>query len=196
MSFFKKVKDRFTAPKANVTLQLNKSSYGLGENVEGTLAAASNEEFDCKEVRIEFQCVERKKRMVSQYDAVIKTQVMKEVEDTATLWQARPVLTGPMHISTGFQQSYPVSINIPAGARPSYHSIEDNITWSLKGVIAIDGRPDVTSRTIEIQVLPMSAAPTVKEIIREVVMVPCKYCRALMPETDTVCPNCGARRTD
>jgi RNA polymerase subunit RPABC4/transcription elongation factor Spt4 len=26
-------------------------------------------------------------------------------------------------------------------------------------------------------------------------MIPCKYCGVLMPQTDTVCPNCGARRT-
>jgi RNA polymerase subunit RPABC4/transcription elongation factor Spt4 len=26
-------------------------------------------------------------------------------------------------------------------------------------------------------------------------MIPCKYCGVLMPQTETVCPNCGARRT-
>jgi len=33
-----------------------------------------------------------------------------------------------------------------------------------------------------------------KEIIKEVVMVPCSYCGGLMPQTSTFCPNCGARR--
>ena len=33
-----------------------------------------------------------------------------------------------------------------------------------------------------------------KEIIKEVVMVPCSYCGGLMPQTATFCPNCGARR--
>jgi len=34
-----------------------------------------------------------------------------------------------------------------------------------------------------------------KEIItKEVVMVSCEYCRALMPQTSTFCPECGARR--
>jgi hypothetical protein len=195
MSIFKKMKNRFTAPNASVTVQLTKGSFGLGENIEGTLTARSNEEFDCTEIRLEFQCVEKKKRMVTQYDAATKSQVLREVEDTATLWSARPTLSGPLHIPTGFSQSYPVNLNIPAGGTPSFHSIGENVAWSLKGVIAIDGRPDVTSQTIGIQVLPMSASPVVKEIIHEVVMVPCKYCKALMPETETVCPNCGARRT-
>lgn len=34
-----------------------------------------------------------------------------------------------------------------------------------------------------------------KEIItKEVVMIPCEYCKALMPQTSSFCPNCGARR--
>jgi hypothetical protein len=34
-----------------------------------------------------------------------------------------------------------------------------------------------------------------QEFIREVVMIPCRYCGALLPQTNTSCPNCGARRT-
>ncbi len=43
-------------------------------------------------------------------------------------------------------------------------------------------------------------APLVKEvketevITREVVMIHCAYCKGLMPQTSTFCPNCGARR--
>ena len=33
-----------------------------------------------------------------------------------------------------------------------------------------------------------------KEVIKEVVMIPCKHCGGLMPQTSTFCPNCGARR--
>ncbi len=34
-----------------------------------------------------------------------------------------------------------------------------------------------------------------REVIREVVMIPCKYCGALFQQTETFCPHCGARRT-
>ena len=39
-------------------------------------------------------------------------------------------------------------------------------------------------------------AKTVKEkvIVKEVVMLPCKYCGSLMPQTSTFCSHCGARR--
>ena len=33
-----------------------------------------------------------------------------------------------------------------------------------------------------------------REIVKEVVMIPCRYCGGLMPELSTFCPNCGARR--
>ena len=29
-------------------------------------------------------------------------------------------------------------------------------------------------------------------IVKEVVMVPCRYCEGLIPNTATFCPNCGA----
>ena len=32
-------------------------------------------------------------------------------------------------------------------------------------------------------------------IVHQVVMIPCKYCGALMDQLVTVCPNCGAKRT-
>jgi hypothetical protein len=106
-------------------------------------------------------------------------------------------MSGPVHLASGFSQKYPVNINIPAGGRQTYHSVDQNVAWSLKGVIAIEGRPDVTSSTVEIQVAPPSASPVIKEkeILREVVMIPCKYCGTLMVQTETLCPKCGARRT-
>jgi hypothetical protein len=42
-------------------------------------------------------------------------------------------------LAGSFSQNYPVNINIPAGGRPTYLSIDQNVAWSLKGVIAIEG---------------------------------------------------------
>ena len=197
MSFFKKIKDRVTSPNAKIVIQLNKISFALGENVEGTATITSNEEFDAKEVRCEFQSVETKKNVSMRFDPAMNRSVPKEVTESATLYSARPPISGPLHLTPGFSQNYPLSINVPAGGRPTFHGVDQNITWSLKGVIAIDGRPDVTTSTMEIEVLPQAAQPVIKEkeIIREVVMIPCKYCGALMQQTETVCPNCGGKRT-
>ena len=197
MSFFKKFKDKLTSPKARVSVQLNKSTFELGESAEGTLTVNSDEEFDAKEVRCELQCVEEAKRVKYVNDPALNRQVMKEVQESATLYSGKPAFAGPMHVTSGFSQTFPCKMNIPAGGRPTFKSIDSKVTWTIKGVISIDGRPDVTGPVTEIQVTPPSATPVVreKEIVREIVMIPCKYCGTLMPQTETACSNCGAKRT-
>jgi hypothetical protein len=197
MSFFKKFKDKLTSPKARVSLQLTKNTFELGEMAEGTLSVSSEEEFDAKEVRCEISCVEEAKRMKYVNDPALNRQVMREVQESATLYSAKPAFAGPLHIASGFSQTFPCKVSIPAGGRPTFKSIDSKVTWTIKGTICIDGRPDVTGPTTEIQVTPPSASPIVreKEILREIVMIPCKYCGALMPQTETACPNCGAKRT-
>jgi len=31
-------------------------------------------------------------------------------------------------------------------------------------------------------------------IVKEIVMIPCRYCGGLVPQTAVFCPNCGAKR--
>ena len=198
MSFFKSIKNRLTPPKANISLKLNKTSFALGENVEGTLTISSSEDIQATEIRCEIECVEETKTTTQVWDEARRNYVTKPVSASATLYSGKPTLSGPLKMSNGYTGSFPLSTNIPAGGRPTYKSVNDNIAWSIKGVIAIDGRPDVTSTKTEIQVLQQSAAPAgpvTKEVIREVVLIPCKYCGALMQQTETACPHCGGKRT-
>jgi hypothetical protein len=198
MSLFKRVKDRLTSPKARVSLQLGKDSFVLGENAEGTIVVSSDEEFDAEEIRTEIECVEKAKRVRYEYDSLAKRDVQREVEESRTLYSAKPQAAGPLHITQGFSRSFPVSVNIPAAGTPTFHGFDPRVSWFVKGVIAVHGRPDVTSLPTEIQVYQASAeaASPEKEVIREVVVIktPCKNCGALMPETDTFCPNCGAKK--
>jgi hypothetical protein len=43
--------------------------------------------------------------------------------------------------------------------------------------------------------LPSVTVREKETIIKEIVMIPCKYCGGLMPQASVFCPNCGARRT-
>ena len=197
MSFFKKFTNKFTAPEANVQLKLGRYSVALGENLDGSVTVSSKEDFESTEVRCEIQCVEQAKVIKQVYDATLKRSVPQEVQDSAVLFAAKPVLSGPKHIGNGETRDFPVNINIPAGGRATYQGIDRRVTWTVKGVVAVDGRPDVVSRLAEIQVTLPNAQPVIreKEIIRQVVMIPCKYCGGLMDQMATVCPNCGAKRT-
>ena len=197
MGLFKKFTNKFTAPEASLQLNLNQCSVALGENLEGTLIVSSKEDLDAEEVRCEIQCVEHAKVVRQVYDAKLGRTLPQQVQDSAVLFSARPVLCGPTHLGNGEARNLALKVNIPAGGQPTYQSIDRRVMWTIKGVVAVDGRPDVTSRTAEIQVTPPSAQPVIreKEIVREVVMIPCKYCSSLMEQTLTCCPNCGAKRT-
>jgi len=57
---------------------------------------------------------------------------------------------------------------------------------------------DMIYRQIENLKQPRKGDRTIREketITKEVVMIPCKYCGALMPQTSLFCNNCGAKKT-
>lgn len=45
-----------------------------------------------------------------------------------------------------------------------------------------------------VTLVPVKEKETNEIITKEVVMIPCKFCEALMPQTSTFCPNCGAKK--
>ncbi|MCW4044202.1 MAG: sporulation protein [Candidatus Bathyarchaeota archaeon] len=195
--FFKKFTNKFTAPNATVQLKLGQYSVALGENLEGTLTVSSNEDFDATEVRCEISCVERAVVIRQEYDPQLRRMLPRQVQESSVLFAAKPVLSGPLHLANGETRDFPLSINIPAGGRATLQGMDRSVTWSIKGVVAVDGRPDVTSSVAGLQVVQPSAQPVIKEkeVVRQVVMIPCKYCGMLMDQLVTVCPNCGAKRT-
>jgi hypothetical protein len=195
MSFLKKLKEKVTKPKANVSLNLNKNMFTLGEDLEGVLIVASEEEFDIMEIRVEFKCIESKKKGRWEWNEQTRRQEWKEFWETAILHSKDVKISGELHLTEGYKKEFLFKTNIPAGARESYKSVDGSVIWSVKGVLAIKGRPDVTSDIVEVQVIKSPVAPTVvKEIVREVVMIPCAYCGKLMPQTSTLCQYCGAPR--
>jgi len=197
IGFFRRLKERVTKPKATVALSLSKSAFGLGEDLNGTLVVTSAEEFDATELRAEFRCVEKKKKGKYEWNEQTKRNEWKEYWETATLHSADVKVSGEFHLTLGYRREFPFSTNIPAGGRESYKSVDASVTWSIKGVLAIKERPDITSETVEVQVIKPPAAPTMvkeKEVVREVVMIPCAYCGTLIPQISIFCPNCGARR--
>jgi len=196
-SFFKKFTNKLTAPEANVQLQLSSYCVPLGENLTGNITVASKEEFDATEIRCEVQCVQQAKAVRYIYDAALRRNTLREVDETATIFSIKPILNGPTHISQGEMKNFPLNINIPSGSQPTYVGIDRRVTWNVKGVVAVDGRPDATTKIADIQVIIPAAQPVIreKEIIRQIVMIPCKFCGTLMDQTAITCNNCGAKRT-
>ena len=197
MGFLKKFTNRLTAPKASVQLKFECNCMALGENLAGVLAVYAMEDFEATEVRCELQCIEKAQVIKQVYDSELKRTIPRSVEESAVLFSTRPVLSGPTQLACGATKDFPFNVNLPAGGRPTYQAVDRRVTWTIKGVVAVNDRPDITSSTAEIQVIAQTAQPVIKEkeILREIVMIPCRYCSGLMEQTVTVCPNCGAKRT-
>jgi hypothetical protein len=199
MGFLKKFTNKLTSPEASVQLRLSNYSVSLGENIQGNLNVISKEDFESTEVRCEIVCIEQAKVIREVYDSSIKRSIPKMVDESAVIYSAKPTLSGPTHFANGENRSIPLNFNIPAGSRPTYTGMDRRVSWTIKGVVAVDGRPDKTTESSEIQVmaptLQAQVVTTQREVIRTVVMIPCRYCQGLMDQTLTVCPNCGAKRT-
>lgn len=152
----------FKAPKATISMNINKENPNLGETIEGTVTVASQEEFDAAEVRVELLAYERLKpggglirdaqensetRLYSQPGQ--NTQASASAE--YAMYRGQSKLSQKFRITNGFNQQFPFKITVPANLGPTFQGIRrDNRwlqrTWLLKGVLAVSGRPDVETR--------------------------------------------------
>lgn len=199
MGFLKKLHDKVSAPNGNLELRLDSWSVPLGQSLVGSLVFNAEEDFDCTEVRCEVDCVETARVIRYAYDPNVRRSLPRESTETACLYAIKPTFSGSRHFIKGETPSFPVNIQIPSASRVTYNGIDQKLVWTIKGVIAVDGRPDITTNTVEFQVVP--PAPVINQpqpqVVKEVVIVkiPCKYCQTLFNQLDTFCPNCGAKRT-
>ena len=180
----------FRKPKTKVTFKIPKRTITLGANIDGTITVSSKEEFDATEVRAELRCIEKRRRERWVYNERLRRNIRHEYWDSATLHAEDLKASGSLHIVPGFKKTFAIKVNIPAGGRETLDGMDANVTWFIKGVVGVEDRPDPTSETIELQVVRSAMLPT-KE---EVEMVPCEYCRSLMPSNSSACPICGAPR--
>lgn len=189
MGFFK----RLTKPKTSVSMTIPNPTIELGDFLKGSIAVSSEDEYGATEIRAELRCIEKRKREGWVYDKRRKRQVRRVYWDIATLHSADVKLSGELHLIPGFRKTFPIHVNIPAAGRESFDGLDANVSWFIKGVVAIKGRPDVTSDPSELQVIKPMATSTATRT-PEIIMVPCEYCDGLMPQTVTQCSNCGAPR--
>lgn len=86
--------------------------------------------------------------------------------------------------------------------RPAWYQIKAAGLDSTSGLrwrtTTTDTEAKTFARFIEDQIsmreIPTPSAREREVITKEVVMIKCSYCGALMPQTATFCPNCGAKR--
>jgi hypothetical protein len=199
MSFRKWLSDKVKAPQAKMELALQKSQFFLGEPVSGTAKICSDEEFDVTEVAVLLTCTESVKKTRTTTNQYGSQQ--SEYWDSGEIYRAKCLLFQAARVPQGFNASYPFTLPVPTAAKETFYSIDRYVKWHLYPIFEVKGRPDIQKTTYEVLIEKRQtpaqqqyAAPVVKEVVKEVVLIPCSYCGALMPQTSIFCPNCGARR--
>jgi hypothetical protein len=196
MSFRKWLSNKVSTPNATLALFLEKNKFSLGEQLRGKATISSEEEIEVTEVSVILTCSEsvKKTRITSsQYG----TQ-QSEYWDSGEIYKTKHVFFENTRLSQGLNQTYPFALLIPTAAKETCYSIDRYVKWYLTSVFDVKGRPDVHTETYEVliekPIVASSQAPVIKEVVKEVVLIPCGYCGALMPQASIFCPNCGARR--
>ena len=187
---------RFRKPKAELSLKTEKHEFVLGEKVKGSVEIKSEEELDIEGITVHLYCCETvtKTQMVSETDDEGEEECYEEeYEDEANLHSDSLKVCNEMYIPQGFFFGYPFSFKLPSYGRETYHSVDSNLEWGLEALMKVKGRPSITTVSGCEIIVAKPSAPQ-KEVIREVVLIPCSYCGGLMPQTSLFCPNCGARR--
>ena len=209
MGFFK----RFKQPKAELSLGVDKNQLFFGDEIKGIVNLKSQEDFDVEEITVSFNCVETVTKTRAYQEIVTKPATFRErqagikprpekvwtqeeYDDDATLYSDHLQLSGSMPVIIGLNLDFPFVFKLPSIGRETYHSVDNNVVWSISAFMKIRDRKAIYSRggnEILVAKPIVSATPT-KEVVREVVLIPCAYCSGLMPQTSVFCPNCGARR--
>lgn len=195
MSFFKKRIPPPPLPKLEISSIVNKTELCLGDELKGSVRVKSFESLDIEEIWVELRCVESKKK-------IRRYQNTDLVWQEGEYWDEADIYSGPflhlplsrnIHLNVGFDKIFPFMIKIPSYGRETFNSVDNTVHWFLHDYVKVKGyQHNVSSRGGQIYVIKPPVSN--KEVVREVVLIPCAYCSGLMPQTSTVCPSCGARR--
>ena len=140
---------KFKAPKATISVSLDKNEYSLREPLAGKINVSAAEDFDIDEVRLEIWVNEFTRASESMDIGGTRKSVTAQQDNT--IHSGKTTVAGRMHVSNGFAQDFPFSITPPPGIPPTYRGRNASNTWKMKGVVAVKGRPDVTGHDLEIQ---------------------------------------------
>jgi len=156
MPLFKALK----APSANVSVDIGKDDFIMGESISGRVLVTSDEEFEAKEVRVEL-LGERwltGDKIVEEYNSpeeTLETRIYSTEDfvdsgdaQEAPLQGGEATLSGKLKLTTGSSQQFPFQLPVPGDVGPSFRGQRRDGTflervWTLRGVLSVGGRPDV-----------------------------------------------------
>ena len=183
-------------PKAKLELSTKQIRFALGEQVTGQIKITTDEEFDVKQLIVNLRCEENIKKT-----RVMGTQYrtwQTDYWDGACIFSSSCRIFQYARMPLGFSATYGFSLDVSPAAKETLYSIDHTVKWLLFALMESKDRPNIQTPIYEVQITkPQASQPgqtVMKEVTKEVVLIPCSYCGGLMPQTSVFCPNCGARR--
>lgn len=167
MGFFKK----FSAPKAKIELQLNEVAYEYTDKLTGKIVSDFQEDTSVDEFRLEFGGNEKVKwkKGFSSYSG------------SSSLETKSIPVGGPIKLQKGQHYEHSFQIDIPLYSKPDPFT---ELEMKIKGVAAVQGRPDLTH-----EIRPAINFPYVIECDRD--YDGCGFTTQPLSEPIKTCPKCG-----
>jgi len=210
LSFLK----RLVPLKGTVSVGLDKPVFVEGEPVTGNVNVDCEEYVQSEGVRVEGRAIEHFEEM--EWVTENNQRVPRMVQKTNTLFSRDESINGPSDFGQGPTRSFPFSVGIPS-LRPAHSG--GRIETMIKGVVAVKGRPDMTG-TVQIAftaptyavigapVQPYLSTPPFAPPgqaqgsqagyapgpVQQKPQIRCSYCKTLLDQRMTFCPNCGAHQ--
>ena len=169
-----------------MNINLQNQTVEQGQPFKGLAILESRDKFNVEEVRMEIRVMESYEEPTWEEDARgNRRQVMKREMDIR--YSQDVPISQPFDMTDGGKKEFPFEVTIPMYQPTRYGGV---VTYSLKAVANVKGRPDVT-RDVSPTIVPSTGVTKIIE--KQVIKVPCKYCGTLIELTsgDNKCPNCG-----
>lgn len=139
------------APKGKVWISFDKPTFVENEPVVGKVNVEAHEYIQSIGVRVEARVVESWQEMVW---ITVNNQRFQQPERRQNVLFSRDVqISGPTDFGKGPTQTFPFTVGMPACRPTRGGAIIEN---SLKGIVQVKGRPDMTGHT-EVAFAPPSA---------------------------------------
>jgi hypothetical protein len=162
---------RFSSPKAKIELKLNEVAYNYTDKLKGRIVLDAKEDISVSEFRIEFSG-NKKVKWKKGFNSYTSSSPINKIKI--------PV-GGPVKLQKGQRYEQSFQIDIPQYSKPDPF-VELEI--KVKGVIAVQGRPDLTH-----EVKPAINFPYVIECLKQ--YGGCGFVTQPLSELIKACPKCG-----
>ena len=105
--------------ECDLSFRLEKSAFGVGEPIEGTLVLTPSKECKANEVRVELERQE---------------EVPRGAGNEEVVREAQAILDGAVELTPGAPREYAFRVEVPPDPVPSLRTDRSTVRWRLKGI--------------------------------------------------------------